>query len=100
MLRVDHDPGPETVSHHSAGHLARRSSLQRFDDLEPIVIRQPDVKDQMHVILSGIDVCDQGINASIGIRQQSPAVTTQGFKTVHRVADAEEMRVTLRDLRL
>ena len=100
MPRVDHHPGPEGVSHDPTGDLPRRSSLQRFDDFEAIVVRQPNVKDQVHVILCGIDICDQGLNAGIRIRQQFPVIATDRFKTIHGVADAEKMRVTLRDLRL
>ena len=100
MPRVDRHPGPEGVSHDPAGDLPRRSSLQRFDDFEAIVVRQPNVKDQVHVILCGIDICDQGLNAGIRIRQQFPVVATDRFKTIHGVADTEQMRVTLWDLRL
>src|SRR5262249_5282043 len=100
MLRVDHHPRPEGVSHDPAGDLPRRGSLQRFDNLESIIVRQPNVEDQMHVILCGIDICDQRLNAGIRIRQQFAVVTTDRFKTIHGVADAEKMRVTLWDLRL
>src|SRR5437868_3158303 len=99
MLGVDHYPGAEGVSHDPAGDLPRRGSLQRFDHFEPIVVRQPNVKDQVDVILCGIDICYQGLNAGIRIRQQFPVVTTDGFETVDGVADAKEVRVTLWDLR-
>src|SRR5215813_11915338 len=52
------------------------------------------------MILCGIDIRHQGNNAGIGIRQESPAISTDGFKTVHRMPNPEQMRVTLWDSRL
>ena len=91
---------PEAVSHHPAGDLPRRSPLQRFDHFEAIVVRQPNVEDQVHVIFCGIDVCDQGLDAGIGIRQQFPRLPPTGSKPFTDCADAEQMRITLWDLRL
>src|SRR5437870_3906656 len=59
MLGVDHDARSETVGHNPASDSARCRSLQRFDYLEPIVVRQPDIKDQVHVISGGIDIGDK-----------------------------------------
>ena len=100
MLGVDHDPGTEAVCHDPAGDFARRSPLQRSDYLEAVVIRQPNIKDQVHVILRGIDVRDQRLNAGIGIRQQSSVVTTHGLETIHRMPHPEEVAVTFRNFRL
>ena len=91
MLGVDHDPRTETVGHDPAGDFARRGPLQRSDHLEPVVVRQPNIKDQVHVILRGIDVRDQRLDAGIGIRQQSSVVTTHGLKTIHRMPDPEQL---------
>ena len=94
------DPRPKAIGHNPAGDLARRGPLQRFDHLETVVIRQPDIKDQVHVILRGIDVRDEGLNAGIGIRQQPSAIAAYRGKAIHGLPDAEQMLVTLRDLRM
>ena len=52
------------------------------------------------MIFCGIDVRDQRLNAGIGIRQQSSAVTTYGLETIHRMPHPEQVAVTFRDLRL
>src|SRR5437773_9890107 len=91
MPGVDHDPRTEAVCHDSAGDFARRSPLQRSDYLEAVVIRQPNIKDQVHVILRGIDVRDERLNAGIGIRQQSSVVTTNGLKAINRMPNPEQV---------
>ena len=100
MFGVDHDPGAQAIGHDSTGDLARRGPLQRFDHLEAVVIRQPDIKDQVHVVLRGIDVRDHGLNAGIGIRQQSRMIASHRFETIDRMPDPKQVDVALRDLRL
>ena len=47
--------------------------------LQAVVVRQPDVKQDVHVILRGIDVRHHGVDHRIGIRRQMGLVAADGL---------------------
>ena len=101
MLGVDHDRArAQVIGHGPTGHAARRRPLQRLDHLEAVVVRQPDVEEQMDVILRGIDVGDHGLDAGIGVRQQSRLLPPTGSKPLTECPTRNRWHVALRNLRL
>ena len=90
---------PQAIGHHPAGHLAGGGPLQGFHDLEPIVVRQPDVESHVHVVLRRIDIADHRIDGGVGIRQQPRLIAAHRWIAADRLADPKERNVTLRQFR-
>ena len=91
---------PNPSAHCPADNFTRGGSLQGLDHFESIVIWQPNVRDQMDMILRSINVCDHGLNGRVGIWQQGRAVATHGLEAVDRVSEPEEVGVSLWNFRL
>src|SRR6185295_7721673 len=71
---------------------------QGLDDLETVVIGQPDVEQHMDVILCGIDVVHNGVDHGIRVGHQLRSVAADGVETADRAAQLKEMPVTLGDV--
>jgi hypothetical protein len=100
MWGFDHDVRAQSIGHHPADDTACSRPFQRLDHFESVVIRQPDVKSQMDMILRSINICDHGLDGRVGIRQQGRAVATHGLEAIDRVSEPEEVGVSLWDFRL
>ena len=92
------EPNPSAITRQTT--LTCSGPFQRLDHFESVVIRQPDVKDQMDMILRSINICDHGLDACVGIWQQGRAVATHGFKAIDRIAEPEKVGVSLWNFRL
>src|SRR5690242_15011637 len=99
MWGFDHDARAQSVRHHSAGDMACSRPFQSLDHFEAIVIRQPDVKNQMNMILRSINIRNNGLDGSIGIWQQAPAVATHGLEAIDRVSEPKEVGISLWNFR-
>ena len=64
-LRLDHRPRTKTVGHRPARHTTGSGTLERLDNFAAVVIRQPDVKDQVNVIDSRINVGNHRVNRGV-----------------------------------
>ena len=100
VFGVDHDARAQVVRHGPAGNAARRSPLQRLCHLETVVVRQPDVEQQVDVVLRRIDVGHHGGDGRIRILQQARPVTADGVEPVDRFSGLEQMYVALRHVGL
>ena len=54
----------------------------------------------MDMILRSINICDHGLDGRVGIRQQARAITTHGLEAIDRIAEPEEVGVSLWNFRL
>src|SRR4030095_2794775 len=95
-----HDARAQSVGHNPAGDMACSRPFQRLDHFESVVIRQPDIEGQMDMILRSIDICDHGLDGRVGIPQQTRAVATHGLEAIDRIAEPEEVGVSLWNSRL
>jgi hypothetical protein len=100
VVRTDHDLRAEVVGHGPAGDASSRGALQRLDDLAAVVVRQPDVEEQMDVVLGGVDVRDHGVDGGVGVREQVGRVAADRAEPADRMPEVEEMLEALRDLGL
>ena len=97
--RVDERAGAEIVRHGPADDAASRRALQRLHHGAPAGVVEPDVEEHMDARAGGIDVLDHGGDGGGGIRQQLGPVSPHRQEMVHRLADAEQRDVALRDIR-
>ena len=100
VFRADHDARTEPVRHGAAGDVARGGTLQRFDDLAAVRVRQPDVEQQVDVVLRGVDVGHHGVDGCVRVLQQVRPVAADRFKSVDRMPDPKQVRIAFRHVGL
>ena len=100
VCRFDHFTRAQTVRHGSARDTACSSALQCLDHLAPVVVLQPDVKQQVDVLFRGVDVSHHGRDGRVRILHQLRIVAAHGFEAVDRFPDLEQMRIAFRHMNL
>lgn len=95
MRGPDERARPEVVDHNTAGDAARGRSLHRLDHLAATVVGEPDVEEQVHMLLCCVDVGDQGVDRRVRIRQQPPGISADRPKAADGMAELEEIPVAL-----
>ena len=98
VLGADDRARTEVIGHGPTGHTAGGRALQRLDNLQTVVIGQPDIEQYMDVILCAVDVGHHRVDHGIGVGHQLRSVAADGVETADRAAQLKDMPVTLGDV--
>jgi hypothetical protein len=97
MLGADDSARAQVVGHGPTGHAAGSRTLQRLDDLDAVMVGQPDIEQHMDVIRCRIDVGHHRVDGCIGVRQEAGGIAAHRIKSTDRLPQPKEVPVRLRN---
>jgi hypothetical protein len=100
VLGADHSAAAEVVGHRPAGHAALGGALQGVDDLETVMVGEPDVEADVDVVAGGVDVGDDVVDDIVGVAEEPAAIAADRREARDRLTDADERLVTGRHVGL